>query len=123
MTDSSSPLRVGVVGLGAIGQRLLGVFGAHPEVVVTAVSDLNRALSGETASRVRAASVEDPLDLVSRDDVDLVYVAVPPAAHRELVLAAARHGKHVLCEKPLATSAADGREMLEAVRAAGVVHA
>ena len=61
-----------------------------------------------------SAALHDP-------DVNCVWVATPHALHLEPVLTAAAAGKHVLCEKPLATSRADAREMLRACRRAGVV--
>src|SRR5207237_1414058 len=61
------------------------------------------------------------LDAAMRDpDVAYVWVATPHSLHLEPVLAAAHAGKHVLCEKPLATSRGDAREMIRACRRAGV---
>jgi predicted dehydrogenase len=55
-------------------------------------------------------------ELLDRDDVDAVYLPLPTAVRKEWVLRAARAGKHVLCEKPCATSGADLRAMLDACR-------
>ena len=54
------------------------------------------------------------------DDIDAVYVSLPNSLHAEWTIRAAEAGKHVFCEKPLAVTAADGRRMVEACRAAGV---
>ncbi len=59
---------------------------------------------------------------LSRDDIDGVVVAVPNYLHREVVLAAFKAGKHVLCEKPLAMNAAEAAEMLHAAQSAGRIH-
>jgi predicted dehydrogenase len=61
--------------------------------------------------------------MLSEVDLDVVSIAVPGGLHHEIVLAAAAAGCHVLCEKPFATSVAEGREMLSAVQQAGVRHA
>jgi Predicted dehydrogenases and related proteins len=53
-------------------------------------------------------------------DIDIIYVVTPPGLHRDHVLAAARAGKHVICEKPMAVSVAECDEMIAACRAAGV---
>jgi len=58
--------------------------------------------------------------LLRRDDVDAVIITSPQSAHREQTVAAARAGKHVLVEKPMATSVAECQEMIDACRAAGV---
>ncbi len=58
--------------------------------------------------------------LVARGDIDLISVATPGYLHREMVLEAAGNGKHILCEKPLANSLAEAREMLNAVQKTGV---
>jgi predicted dehydrogenase len=60
--------------------------------------------------------------MISRDDVDLVDIGTPGSTHAEIAIAAAQAGKHVFCEKPLATSLDDAKAMLAAVRAAGVKH-
>jgi len=67
-------------------------------------------------------SVTDWRELVTRDDVDLIDINAPSDAHKEIALAAAANGKHIFCEKPLALSLKDSREMLEAAESAGVTH-
>ena len=61
-------------------------------------------------------------NVVSRDDIDLVSIATPNYLHKEIAIEAAKNGKHVLCEKPLANNLADAREMLDAVEQSGVKH-
>jgi predicted dehydrogenase len=59
--------------------------------------------------------------VVARPDVGLVDVSTPGSSHAEIAIAAAQHGKHVFCEKPLANSVQEARRMVDAVRRAGVV--
>jgi len=61
--------------------------------------------------------------VIASPDVGAVSIAVPPALQPEIVIAAARAGKHVFCEKPLALSHVDARTMLDAVSASGVANA
>ncbi|MCX7597983.1 MAG: Gfo/Idh/MocA family oxidoreductase [Armatimonadetes bacterium] len=61
-------------------------------------------------------------DAADRDDVDLVLIALPNHLHREAALLLADHKKNMVCTKPLARSAAEAKEMLDAVRSAGVMH-
>ncbi|MEX2171925.1 MAG: Gfo/Idh/MocA family oxidoreductase [Pirellulales bacterium] len=60
--------------------------------------------------------------LVARKDIDLIDIGAPGIVHRDIAVAAAENGKHVFCEKPLAFTLKDAREMLAAVRKAGVKH-
>ena len=64
----------------------------------------------------------DYRELLARDDLDAVAVVVPDDLHKEIALAAIGRGLHVLCEKPLANSASDARQMLGAAVAADVAH-
>jgi predicted dehydrogenase len=57
-----------------------------------------------------------------RDDVHAVIIATPNVAHKPIALAAIAHGKHVMCEKPLALTAKDAKEMADAAERAGVRH-
>ena len=59
---------------------------------------------------------EDYKEMFKRDDIDLVSVCVPNFLHHDVVLAAAKAGKHIVCEKPLATSSADAEEMIKVCR-------
>jgi len=89
-----------------------------------------KVLCGRDGSAVRTAarslgweeSETDWREVVSRGDIDLVDVSTPGDSHAEIALAAAKAGKAVLCEKPLANSVREAEAMLAAVRHAGVVH-
>jgi predicted dehydrogenase len=61
--------------------------------------------------------------LIQREDIDLVDIASPTYTHKNIAIAAAQAGKHILLEKPMALNADEGRQMLEAVTQAGVKHA
>jgi predicted dehydrogenase len=82
--------------------------------------------SDERRAREFAAVVEcpivttDPLEVIDSREIDVVYVTVPTAWHKDLVLRAAEKGKHIFCEKPLATNLADVQEMVAAAERAGV---
>lgn len=121
--DSVSPVRVGVIGLGAIGQSLLKALTAHPEVQVTAVCDVNAALAETTARTLSASAWTDHQSLLAAADLDLVYVAVPPQYHHAITLDVIASGRHVLCEKPLALPLSEAQDMHRAAQAAGIVHA
>ena len=116
-------IRWGFIGASTIArQHMLDAVRARGEGEVVAImsADAERARSFAAAHGIARATTS--LDaLVNAPDVDAVYVSTTNELHREQTLAAARAGRHVLCEKPLALSVAEAREMVEACRAAGVV--
>ncbi len=113
------PLRVGVIGLG-IGRKHIEGWREHPLAQVVAIADLDEvrlaAVGEEFAIAQRYAA---PKDMLARAALDVVSVCTPNKFHKDLTLAALAAGCHVLCEKPMAMNAAEGREMLEASRRAG----
>jgi predicted dehydrogenase len=94
---------------------------AHPRLVAIAGRDKARV---EAAARRYgyAKAVTDWRDLVDDPEVQVFDNGAPNNLHAEPCIAAARAGKHIICEKPLARDAAEAKRMLEAVQAAGVVH-
>jgi predicted dehydrogenase len=93
---------------------------ANCEVVALASRDAARAR--DAADRLGIATAHGSYtDLLEDEEVDAVYIPLPNHLHAEWTMQAAAHGKHVLCEKPLALSAAEARVMAEACEAAGVV--
>ena len=67
-------------------------------------------------------TASDWREVVARPDVDIIDICTPPDLHAEIAIEAAKHGKHIFCEKPMAIDTAQARAMLEAVEAAGVTH-
>ncbi len=112
----------GVIGTGIVG----GAWHAHvyhhlPAAELVAVCDLNEARAREIAGRYGAPQVyTDYRDLLARPDIAAVSIATPDFAHREIAVAAAKAGKHILVEKPLATTVEDADAILRAVDEAGV---
>ncbi|GAC1313533.1 MAG: Gfo/Idh/MocA family oxidoreductase [Chloroflexota bacterium] len=121
---SDRPLRVGVIGTGFGAQVHVPAFMASPHFEVVAIASGRR----ENAERVaKAAGVGwfsgDYREMLREVELDVISISAPGGLHHEMVLAAAASGRHILCEKPFATSIVQGREMLDAVRTAGVEHA
>ena len=113
-------LGVGAVGCGARGRRILQQLQATGRVRVAALYD--PAEHAAALARAELASgpelVAGYREVVERDDVDLVVVASPDHAHTAPAVAAFEHGKHVFCEKPMATTVADCQAIWDAARAA-----
>jgi predicted dehydrogenase len=120
-------VRVGLIGYKFMGKahshayRDVGMFFDVPNPVM-------QVICGRDEAGVRAAAAKfgwnshqtDWRAVVGSSDVDLVDISTPNNMHAEIAIAAARAGKHILCEKPLAMSLTEAREMYQAVRQAGV---
>ena len=128
-TDSTAndgpPLRVAIMGLGSYGTR-----------VAEAMKDCKRArltgiVSG-TPSKITSwqqkygipekncYNYENFDSIKDNPDIDVVYVITPNALHKDFVIRAAKAGKHVICEKPMAVNAKEGQEMVDACKKANV---
>lgn len=114
------PLRIGMVGVGAISAQYFATFERRDDLRLVAVADLDTARAAAVAAE-RGVDARTVDDLLASDDVDLVLNLTIPAAHAEIALRAIAAGKAVYGEKPLATTTADGRAVLEAATAAGVL--
>jgi glucose-fructose oxidoreductase len=125
--DAAMPkrkVRFAVAGLGAFAHKaILPAFAAGPKGATLAalVSSDARKLKKLAKSHAveRTASFEDFDALCASGDIDAVYLAVPNHKHREYTERAARHGVHVLVEKPMAPTEQDCEAMIEACRAGG----
>ncbi|MFD4576159.1 Gfo/Idh/MocA family protein [Streptomyces sp. NPDC058417] len=120
MTDRV--LRVGVVGCAAIARRTtLPALAADPSVRLVAVASRSRAKAEDVARAFGCEPVTGYAALLDRDDIDAVYVPLPPAQHPEWVGRALAAGKHVLAEKPFAVDEKSAADLVAAARAAGLL--
>jgi predicted dehydrogenase len=119
-----STLNVAIIGCGGITlQNHLPGLALCPDVKVTALCDANPQTLETARQQTGAATVSTKWeDIVQRDDIHAVIIATPNLLHSPIAIAAAKHGKHILCEKPLALDASDAREMAETADAANVRH-
>ena len=114
-------IRFGVIGTGRITRRLVADLQSTDGVSVTAIASRSQDRAGWFASQYGIASaVEGYQQLLSRDDVDAVYLSLPPSLHAEWCVKAAEAGKQILCEKPLAMNAAEAKQIDDACQKAGV---
>jgi len=114
-------IRVGIVGSGFAAE-------AHAEALKRVPTAELVAVASPTEEHVRAFArrhaighaYTDYRQLLAREDIDLITVACPNYLHRDVTVEAARAGKHVVCEKPLAMNLGECDEMIEACRVAGI---
>lgn len=117
---SERKLRLGVVGMGRGFMAMIATLALHPRLRVTAGTDPRPEARERYVRDFKARAYTSFEALCADDDVEVVYVASPHQFHREQVIHAARCGKHILVEKPMALSLDDCRAMTDAVQAAGV---
>ncbi|HYL57272.1 MAG TPA: Gfo/Idh/MocA family oxidoreductase [Candidatus Acidoferrales bacterium] len=127
--ETGKPTRVGIIGAGLIGQThsmMLRYIASRTEqsVRVVKVADVAHVQAERLAARWDGAhAVETADEIVADPSIDAVWICTPTAMHRHACIAAAKAGKHIFCEKPLAMSAADADEMSAAIKSAGVLSA
>jgi len=119
--NATSPLRFGILGTARIATKLAAAIRDCDSARLHSIAsrDLGRAESW--ASRHEAEHARGSYDeLLEDEELDAVYVPLPPSMHAEWAVRAARAGKHVLCEKPLAANATDAERIVTACRDSGV---
>ncbi|MEF2246129.1 Gfo/Idh/MocA family protein [Paenibacillus sp. IITD108] len=111
---------IGIVGCGIIAKRHIQSCLLLSEMCeIKAVSDLSLEKAEECATLAGegTAVYTDYREMLKRDDIQVISLCTPPFFHKEPAIAAFEHGKHVLCEKPLAPSLQDCDEMIAAAKA------
>jgi predicted dehydrogenase len=109
---TTDPIRVGVIGVGNMGQHHARVLSRLKDVELVGVSDVNVELGLDTASKYRVRFFEDYLSLI--EHVDAVCVAVPTRLHHTVGMNCLHAGIHVLIEKPIAASIAEAESLVNA---------
>lgn len=108
-------LKVGVVGVGGINRTHMPGWAASPHAEVIAGADLSEAALNTWGKTHGVTSLSvNPEDLFNNPDIDIIDICTPNMYHTPLVVAALEAGKHVICEKPLAPTPADIRQMIAA---------
>lgn len=112
--------KIALIGAGAIADVHLRAIQQVDRAELAWVADVDPVRAEALASKAGARFATDPSAAIADPAVDAVIVAVPTPAHREIVEIAARHGKAVLCEKPLARTVPDAEAIVEICDRAGV---
>lgn len=127
---SKPPLRIAIIGYNFMGKAHSNAWlqasrffdlARQPELKVAC--GRNEPATREFAKNWGWEDVEtDWRKVVEREDVDVIDISLPQYLHKEVAVAAAKNGKHIFCEKPMALSIAEAEEMLAAAKEANVVH-
>ncbi len=117
-------IRVGLIGCGKIADAHAQGYLARPDLakVVVCSDDWSRDAAEQMAANVGGADVSNSWEeVVAREDVDAVSICMPHYLHLPIALAAAKAGKHIIVEKPMAMNVDEAKQMVEASAAAGKV--
>ncbi|WP_150307058.1 Gfo/Idh/MocA family protein [Planctomonas psychrotolerans] len=118
---SDSPVRIGLIGAGGIATAHVAGYRLNTDtIVLAAVADPVAESAEQRAAEFGAAVFADYATMLAEADIDAVDICLPHHLHRDAIVAAARAGKHVLCEKPLCLTVEEAREVTDAVEASGI---
>lgn len=113
--------RLGIIGIGGFGLFCLDKCRYIPGVKVAGLADINEAELERMGRQFEVPyTTTDWMELVENPEIDVVHIATPPSLHAEQGIAAAKAGKHIFMEKPLAISFEEADELFEAARSTGV---
>lgn len=123
-------LRIGMIGYKFMGKAHSNAYRALPMFFPRAVKPEMAVICGRNKDAVELAASQfgwadtetDWKALIQRDDIDVIDINAPSDVHKEIAIAAAKAGKHIFCEKPLALTLSDAREMLKTAEEAGIKH-
>ena len=114
------PVKYGIIGCGAIAQRRhIPEAAANPDSNVVAVVDLVAERAAEIAKKYGAKPFTDYRKMLENTEIDAVVVCGPNCTHAAMSIDALNSGKHVLCEKPMATTRLDAAAMIKAAQKSG----
>jgi len=116
-------IKVGVAGLGFIGPAHIEALRRIPGIEVVAISETNEELAKSKAEQLEIPKYFGSFSGLLNKDINCVHICTPNFLHFEMAKAALLAGKHVVCEKPLATTIEEGEELLALANEKGLVHA
>jgi len=110
-------MKVAVIGVGSMGRNHARVYNELPEADLVAVADVDPDLAAVAAGKCNARAYTDFREMLAKETPDAVSVAVPTAMHEEIGHAVLESGAHLLMEKPIAATVAEGQRLIEKARA------
>ncbi len=130
MPKSSKTLNVALIGTRFMGKAHSNAWLNAPHFFEMGIRPVLKVACGQDRQALQSFAetwgwedIEtDWRKVIERKDVDIVDISVPQNLHHDIAIAAAKAGKHIFCEKPLALSVSEAQEMLDAAQAAGIVH-
>jgi predicted dehydrogenase len=122
MNEAADPIRVGVIGTGAISQVVhVPIFAEREDVELVAVADADEHKAEALSKRFGVPHVLSTEETMARPDLDAVVISTPNHLHEEMAIAALEAGKHVFVERPLATTAEGAKRVIDVAEREGKI--
>jgi len=106
-------VKVGIVGAGFMGSMHAAVYNKLPDVKIAGICDIRAEKAKSLAEKHKSVAFYDAELILKRDDITVIDICLPTFLHKEFVVKAAKAGKDVICEKPIALTVADADEMVK----------
>lgn len=116
-------INIGIIGAGVVGERVIKALQKHTRARISGIYDVDLDRLKLISNQYNIPTVKDYKDLIENNHIDMIYLAVPPKYHHPIAMEIIRAKKHFICEKPLANTTDEAREMFEAAEEQGMIHA
>lgn len=114
-------MNIGIIGAGVVAERVINAAKIHPRANIKSIYDVNTDRLLEIASKYNIKAATSQSELLSDNTIDIIYLAVPPKYHNPIALDIFKSGKQFICEKPLANSTDEAKEMFELSKDTNIV--
>lgn len=115
LTQLKKNFNIGIIGAGLVGERLINAIIRNPRGTIKGINDVNEVRLKEVVDKYDLVAVKSYHELLNDQEIDMIYLAVPPKYHFPIARDIIDSKKHFLCEKPLANSTEEAKEMYEGV--------
>ena len=114
-------MKIAVIGLAGVGRAHVDRWAKNPNAELVSVCDIVPQIAADFASEYSVKGYTSAEEMLDTEDLTAISICTPPKIHLVLARAAAARGIHVLCEKPMASTVSDCKEMIDVCRSAGIV--
>lgn len=121
MTEKT--INIGIIGVGIVAERIIKAINKIERAKILGIYDINRERLEYISNEYNLSLVNNYEELLKNKDIDLIYLAVPPKYHHSIAMDIIESKKHIICEKPLANSIDEAKEMYEKAEESNIIHA
>lgn len=104
-------MNIGIIGAGVVAERIINAAKNHPRANIKSIYDLDSSRLEDISNKYDLKIATSENELLNDNNIDIIYLAVPPKYHYPIALDIFKSGKHFICEKPLANSTKEAEEM------------